>query len=140
MTSVSEQVNSMVHLNVNPTSKFIENTKSAATVRQIVTIIETKIINPFNVDKSGLRCCDTVSYLYRRGNKRASQTALNCKEHLKPLGSYGESGRDKGRPKKNKYCGCNKIRCRRVCICAQANVKCHRLLECRGSEPLPPCF
>ena len=38
--------------------------------------------------------CDTVSYLYRRGKKRACQTALNCKEHLKPLENYGECGRD----------------------------------------------
>ena len=36
--------------------------------------------------------CDTVSYPYRRGKKRALETALSCIEKMKPLADYGGSG------------------------------------------------
>lgn len=55
MTTVSEQVKSMVHMNANTTDKSKETAqKETSMVKEIMTVIENKMINPFKPDIDGL--------------------------------------------------------------------------------------
>jgi len=90
MTTVSQKVKGMVHMNGNTTEKSNEATETdSATVKQIMTVTETKMINPFKPDIDGLVNIATGKKSNTSDLPNAKQIGLLALSKAKQDESYG---------------------------------------------------
>ena len=76
---------------VQKAQKFLPCHKIAQNLA-IKTNMDASLITSVLLSIYILTGCGTVSYPYHRGKKKAFETALYCKEQLKPLADYGVTG------------------------------------------------
>ena len=76
---------------IQKAQKFLPSHEIAQNVA-IKTNMNASLITSILLTVYILTGCDTVSYPYRWGKKKAFETALYCKEQLKPLADYDVSG------------------------------------------------